>query len=213
MQIMQISMLGVFDSTSFIRYFCAMTAPGASLELRSSPFRQMEVRLVRNNWVTDIYGSELGFGDLGVLDMAHLESQVEPLGALLLIEERSGASLNYGRGLTRNHVATDEQLEVVDELSALEPNENHIPSSLNERAKHELPALYLARIGIVQGGILFRGGPREMYLGLMRHIEEGSQFTTAEDKALYLRAKSLGAVSLPTPAFILEVAKHAKSAQ
>ncbi len=177
--------------------------------MQTAPIRFPEERVVRNNWITDIYGMNLAYGDMNVLDIASVERQVDSFGALLLIEEQMGSALRLGQAASSFYEPSQDQLAVVEELSRLDASDNYIPSLLNDRALHEVPALYLSRAAIVKDNLLFKGILGERFAEALSYTEKTPQLDDPEKKELYDRAAALKSINLSPAAFIIEAAKAA----
>lgn len=154
----------------------SLDAPG----LKYGRTKPSEERVIRNGWPANVFGRVLCFSDLGILEIASIEKNAQPHGAVLVLAEEEAGALKFGYTESFEREATPGQRATLETLASID--DESIPRRLKKRAESELPALFLADFAVVANGIYFRDGRRKQsFEHVLDYWSESMQ--AAEDEA------------------------------
>lgn len=180
-----------------------------TIELPEPLFKLSGERVLRNNWVADVYGNVHAFGDMGPAELVAIEQQVEPYGAVVLLPEVTGAAINLQVPPPATVQATGDQRAVIEDLAKLAPSVSYMPPELNERISELVPTLYLARTAITKGAFLLNASPHVAD----RYHQVMMQLGGKVDKATYNHSWALERINLSPLTFMKRVAEAVLQAQ
>lgn len=117
----------------------------------------IENRIIKQGFVSSIFGQVYYFGDIGQNELEVLSSSVDDYGALLVVPNSAlttspatAKKLNFGTSNARKRQPTDSQLKAVKDLANAE-NTNSLKTPVRRLVEIDLPALSVASLLITTG--------------------------------------------------------------
>lgn len=138
-----------------------------ALGLTYGRIKQFDERVMKNGWPADAFSRALCFSDLGILEFASIEEHVEEYGVILILSEQEAGTQNFGYKESFKRASTAKQCSVLEEIASVDTDT--IPEDLRDQGESEVPAIFIADLAVVAGGIYFRNG---RYHAQYDHVSE-----------------------------------------